>query len=223
MGGTGERLAVLQDDQRIGDENSATSLLVFPSGGQLGERKTRVAAQWLELGGWRTQLIERRHHGDIAITHDDPPYLLSGLDDVRPRLVLAQQGFAYMIDTGVGHGPGDFEGIQVRVIAKDDRIEDFWGTDVSSAQEHRVQTLLARQAYQQLDPCGAVRFAEASVAVPFVGAAAGALTLAQTIRLASLESASRLLQVELNAPDMATFGGLTGAPAGNLGSISVLL
>ena len=56
MAGHTERLAVLQDDQFIGEENEATSVLVLPR--KTGDRKTRVAAPWLEACGWRTQLIE---------------------------------------------------------------------------------------------------------------------------------------------------------------------
>jgi len=66
--------------------------------------------------------------------------------------------------------------------------------------------------------CGKVSFAEASVAVPFVGAAAGAITISQAIRLASLQSAPLFLQIELGAPEMATLGGLTTPPETILGA-----
>jgi hypothetical protein len=39
--GTGDRLIVLQDDQFVGEENEATSLLVLPGDGEMGKRKTR--------------------------------------------------------------------------------------------------------------------------------------------------------------------------------------
>lgn len=87
--------------------------------------------------------------------------------------------------------------------------------------------MLDRPAYVELEQhvgrCGTVAFAEASVAVPFVGAAAGALTIAKAIRLASLEPTPHFLQMELGAPGMATCGGLTARPEINLGSVSVRL
>lgn len=222
---TGERLAVLQDDQFIGEENEATSLLVLP--GESGERKTRVAALWLEACGWRTQLIERRHHGDIALTDADPPYLLSGLDRVEPRLTLARHGFPIMLDAGIGHGPVDFEGIQLRTIVGGKPLAGLWGEPKRAAADAGPKGLLDRPAYVELEQhigqCGTVGFAEASVAVPFVGAATGALTIAHAVRLASLESAPHFLQMELGAPEMTTVGGLTAAPASNLGSLSVRL
>ena len=81
LGAKGGR-AVLQDDQAIGEENEATSLLVLP--GKIGTKKARIAAGWLTAAGWTTDILERRHHGDIRLLPDDPPYLLSGLDRVDP-------------------------------------------------------------------------------------------------------------------------------------------
>jgi hypothetical protein len=185
-----------------------------------------LAAHWLEACGWQTQLVERRHHGDIALAETDPPYLLSGLDRLNPRLTLARHGFDFMLDAGIGHGPGDFEGIQLRTIAKGDAIEGLWST-CDASEEEGTKGLLDRPSYRDLEryvgECGKLSFAEASVAVPFVGVAAGALTVAQTIRLASLEPAPRFLQMELSAPEMAGFGGLAKAPETNLGSFALRL
>lgn len=220
LGGSGERLAVLQDDQLVGEENEATSLLVLPGGRQLGRKKSRAASAWLEASGWRTDIIERRHFGDIALSKDDPPYLVSGLDKVEPRLALARHGFPYMIDAGIGHGPGDFEGIQIRTIAKGQAIDGLWGAPTAGAPS-RVETLQDSPAYRELERhigrCGTFEFAEASVAVPFVGAASGALTLAHIIRLASLEAVPALFQMELGAPQMVTSAAMLPLPQTNLG------
>jgi len=222
LGGSGNRLAILQDDQSIGEENEATSLLVLP-GSPLGEHKVRIAANWLETAGWGTQLIERRHYGDIAITDYDPPYLLSGVDDLEPRRKLARHGFPFMLDTGIGHGAGDFEGIQIRTIAKGQSLDGLWEEPSKARNEERAKKLLDRPAYQKLDRCGALALAEASVAVPFVGAAAAALTIAQASRLASLQPTPHLMQVELGAPELVTNGGLAPGPETNLGSFSIRL
>ena len=95
------------------------------------------------------------------------------------------------------------------------------GDDTSTAE--REKKLLDCPAYAKLDQCGRVSFAEASVAVPFVGAATGALAIAQLMRLASMHAAPLLLQMQLGAPDMPSFGGLAAAPEYNLGSFSVRL
>jgi hypothetical protein len=221
-----DRLAVLQDDQSIAEENEGTSLLVLPGDGEKGVRKTRTGARWLESCGWVTQMIERRHYGDIAITYDDPPYLLCGLDRVEPRLILAKHGFAYMVDAGIGHGPGDFDGIQIRTISKGQSLNGLW-EKLEAADDKQTKKLLESAVYKELEQhvgeCGKLEFAEASVAVPFVGAAAGALVIAQLIRLASLEPSPLLLQLSLGAPEMATLGGLSKTPETKLGRFSIRL
>jgi len=184
------------------------------------------ADSWLEASGWRTQLIERRHLGDVAITDEDPPYFLSGLDRLEPRLALAKHGFPYMLDAGIGHGPGDFEGIQIRTIAKGQAIEGLWDK-LKTANESTPKNILSRQANVELErhvgQCGTVEFAEASVAVPFVGAATGALVITSVIRLASLQASPLFLQMELGASEMTTIGGFARSPETNLGSFSMKL
>lgn len=53
--------------------------------------------------------------------------------------------------------------------------------------------------------------------MPFVGAATGALAVAQLIRLASMHAGGALIQLELAAPAMVIDGGQSAAPQGNLG------
>ena len=224
--GTGEALAVLQDDQSIGEENEATSLLVLPNGRQIEQRKTRLAAPWLEACGWRTELIERRHCGDIVLTEADPPYLLSGLDRLKPRLILARHGFPYMLDAGIGHGAGDFEGIQLRTVAKGQALEGIWRTQNrgrSRNAKRRQKSSSTRRGLSgtgtEVGQCGTVGFAEASVAVPFVGAAAGALTIAQRDPTRVARSPSRYFcRWSLGAPEMSDVWGSCGRPESNLGS-----
>ncbi len=217
--------AVAQDDQMIGAENEATSLLVLPN--DLPSKKTRLAARWLEACGWQTDIIERRHHGDIAVGQEDPPYLLCGLDRLQPRLTMAEQGFEYMIDAGLGHSAHDFEGIQIRTIAKGQSIDGLWDETALTHHGTPPTQLTENLAYAELESrigsCGIVSFAEASTAVPFVGAATGALVITQAIRLASLQPSTLFLHMELGAPEMMTSAGTVGGPTINLGSTSISL
>ncbi|WP_296710702.1 hypothetical protein [Rhodoblastus sp.] len=207
--GSGENL-VLQDDQKAGEENEATGLLTY--GNDVGRRKTRVAASWLEPA-WETALIERRHQSDICLTDDDPAIVFAGLDNVPARFSIARAAFDYMIDAGVGHGPVDFESLQLRVLRK--------GTDPAaqwSAKEKTkdVEVMLDREVYRDYiakhDRCGAFELAEGSVAVPFVGAFVGALGIAQGIRIASGRPTAEFLQAELGAPSMTTAGRMHEKP-----------
>lgn len=218
----GEGRAIVQDDQKIGEENEATSLLVRAD--DIGVRKARVAANWLERSNWTTAVIERRHCGDIALRPEDPPFLLAGLDELTPRLAMANAGHDYMVDVGVGHGARDFESLQIRVIPKGASVEALWQKAEPAILQDR---LLNDPAYQALDRkvgvCGAHAIANASVAVPFVGACAAALALAQITRLVSGEDAVALLQVDLAAPDMIIDGGRIGPPQSFLGGAHINL
>lgn len=132
-----------------------------------------------------------------------------------------------MIDAGLGHGPHDFEGIQLRAIAKGQSVNGLWHKPPERETEERPDKLLGKEAYIDLEKrigqCGIVSFAEASTAVPFVGAATGALVIAQAIRLASMAPTARFIQLELDAPEMTTCGEFTNAPQFNLGSTSMQL
>jgi len=191
---------VLQDYQDVGDENVGTGLVT--SARDVGSRKTRVAAAWADALGWRSEIIERRFTVDREIDTSRPPIVLTALDDVVPRIAVAQARFPYLVDAGLGHSASDFEAIQVRVIRSSD--PHTWTVGLTSASHDR---LLATEPYAELsDQCGAFTLASASVAVPFVGACAGALVLSQAIRITSLKPTMSILQTELGSPETVTHG-----------------
>jgi hypothetical protein len=212
--------AALQDDQSADEENEATGLLT--RGNFAGVRKARIAAKWLDRPGWSTRLIERRHYGDIPLLNDDPSIVITSLDAPGARIQIANAGFEYMIDAGIGHGPIDFEGLQIRVLRKGVNAAAFWS---SPERPKSLDKLMEREAYRAheagSDACGALTLANASVAVPFVGAAVGALTIAQAIRLASMQTTVQMMQMELGAPGMAVVGATNPAPTESRGSIEV--
>ena len=92
-----------------------------------------------------------------------------------------------MIDAGVGHGPADFETLQISLLKKGTDPTRFW---YAKKRPKDVEALLRQRAYQlhsaEFGACGTVSLAQASVAVPFVGAAVGALVIGQALRLASM-------------------------------------
>ena len=219
--GHGE-LAILQDDQTADVENEATGLLT--SSKVVGRRKTRIAADWIEAKGWPTALVERRHHGDVKLCDGDPPIAITGLDDPNPRRAIARNGYDYMIDAGVGHGPRDFESLQIRVLRKGDDATKFWGHPPAPKQ---VDEILKLDSYKRLaethDACGTFTLAKASTAVPFVGAAVGALVITQAIRLTCMLGTARMMQMELGSPEMVTSGDLILGAGTNLGGILISL
>jgi hypothetical protein len=125
-----------------------------------------------------------------------------------------------MIDAGVGHGAFDFEIGQIRVVPKGADIEGLWS---HAAKPKNIDALLETPPYRKharnYDGCGTFTLAEASAAVPFVGATIGALTIAQLLRVASMSSTPRIMQVELGAPEAAIAGMMNPAAADALGGI----
>jgi len=214
--------AVLQDDQCVGEENEATGLLVRRTDVHRKRRKTRIVSDWLSELGWSTRLIERRHYGDIRILLDDPRIVVTGLDEPDARIKIAKAGFEYMIDAGIGHGPVDFEGAQLRVLDRSADVARLWSRPVPAAD---VESPLKQNAYleyaKKIDECGTVALANASVAVPFVGAAVGAMTIAQVLRVASMQETSEIMQLELGSPAMTLMGCRNTAPTSSLGSVDV--
>lgn len=215
-------LAILQDDQTANVENEATGLLT--SSRVIGQRKTRIAADWLEAKGWDTALIERRHHGDMKIYAGDPAIVITGLDEPKSRLEIASNGYDYMIDAGVGHGPKDFEALQIRILRKCDDASRFWA---HPSEPKRIDDIIKLDAYKRLaekhDTCGIFTLAQASTAVPFVGAAVGAYVIAQAIRLVSMQDTVRMMQMELGSLEMVTTGDFISGAEANIGGILVNL
>ena len=88
-----------------------------------------------------------------------------------------------------------------------------------------AETLLQQSAYKAhaeiFSNCGTLTLAKASVAVPFVGAAVGALAVAQAIRVASMQETPQIIQLEFGSPGMAIVGVMNDAPTASLGSIAV--
>jgi hypothetical protein len=213
---------VLQDDQNTGVENEATGLLTHP--GSINTKKTRIAAAWLDRPAWSARLIERRHYGDIPLLDGDPCIAITSLDERAARIKIAGTGFDYMIDAGIGHGVVDFEALQIRILARGLDASKFWSSperskDIDSLMEHEAYSGHAAASGR----CGALTLANASVSVPFVGAATGALTIAQAIRLASMQTTVQMMQVELGTPGMAIIGATNDAVAESRGSTQLNL
>ena len=212
--------AILQDDQTVGEENVGTGLVTQLLDFEKKNKKTRVAARWLEAAGWTTSLLERRNYGDLQPTDNDPPVVLTSLDEPTARMAIAKAGHGFMIDAGVGHGAFDFEIGQIRVVPKGADTKGLWA---HAAKPKCIDAILETPAYREharkYDGCGTFALAEASAAVPFVGAAIGALTIVQLLRIASMCSTPRIMQVELNAPETASAGTMNPAAAQGLGGM----
>ncbi|GIL40555.1 hypothetical protein [Roseiterribacter gracilis] len=217
---SGRRRAHLQDFDLLAEENEGTSL-AFWNEVPFGERKTRLVSRWLECAGWKTTLIERPFNAPPLFEIDDPRIALVGLDKVPPRKLVATAGFEHVVDGGTGGGATEYECFQVRTFRNGDSVEAAWNPERPKARE----ATLAMPAYAELlstadarTRCGLVEIADASVALPFVGAAVAAIAVSQAIRLASGRRCARLLTSDLALPGMPMSSGTTDPAETNFGS-----
>lgn len=177
----------LNDFDRIETDNADTSLL-FHAGDE-GSHKTRVCCRWLEARGFRTRLMERPFDSNFRCREDEARLALCGFDSNEVRREFAKAEFLRVLESGLGGTADNFDTISFHTLPNPRSVEELW--PVPSAEEKRAQAQqLERMArdnsvYALLDDndCGRAALAGKSVAVPFVGAAAAAIVLAETLRL----------------------------------------
>jgi len=181
----------LNDFDKVEPENFETGM-IFKLADE-GTLKTRVCSRWLEARGFRTRLIERPFDSNFRCRTVEPqlePGLaLCGFDSNPARRDLATAGFLHVIESGLGGTKDNFETISFHTLPNARSVQELW-PDLN-AEENDAQRLyldrIAREnpAYSALsiDPCGRAELAGKSVAVPFVGATAATLVLADAIRL----------------------------------------
>jgi hypothetical protein len=184
-------LLLFQDDQRIGKENWGTSVLVRR--GCYGMLKTRSAEDWALQRGFQVRRIDRRLDEHLFRLPSEPGIALAGLDRMPARRLLGGRGFEYVIDAGLGATVADYRKFRVNVFgAAGNAADHFAGVEDQTAQV--VQELMQLPAYKHLAErlgdggCGAATLAGSSVAVPFVSAFVGALSITQALRIASGEA-----------------------------------
>jgi len=180
-----------QDDQLVGKENWGTSILV--QRGKYGMLKTRVAENWALARGFQARRIDRRLDSNLRRSDSEPGIALAGLDGMPARCLLGHRGFEYIIDSGLGATVDDYRRFRINVFdSARNPADHFQGLEGQTKEV--TQELLQLPAYQALarsradSGCGAAMLADIAVAVPFVSALVGALTITQAIRIASGEA-----------------------------------
>ncbi len=172
---------LLQDFDRLAPSNDSTSLLSFLR--DVGRRKTRVVAAWLDERGFET-LLEERHFGSwINRAPDEPSVALCGVDNALARAALEKPGFDLVVEAGLGAGPQAFRSFSMHTFPASRSAEQIWSRQVAAADDNFED----RPAYQALrhdgmDQCGLAQLASRTVGVPFVGLIAAALAVSELLR-----------------------------------------
>lgn len=177
----------LNDFDKIEPDNVDTSLL-FDAGDE-GSYKTRVCCRWLEERGFRTRLIERPFDSSFRCREEEPKLAFCGFDSNEVRRELATADFLRVLESGLGGTAYNFDTISFHALPNPRCLEELWPVPTPEGKTAQAQQLehMAREnpAYALLDDddCGRAKLAGKSVAVPFVGAAAASIVLAEAIRL----------------------------------------
>jgi hypothetical protein len=195
----------LNDFDRVETDNTDTSLL-FDAGDE-GSYKTRVCSRWLEARAFRTRLIERPFDSNFRCRNDEPRLALCGFDSNEVRRELATAEFLRVMESGLGGTADNFDTISFHTLPNPRSVEELWAVPTPTEKLAQAQQLerMAREnpAYALLDDndCGRAELAGKSVAVPFVGAAAATIVLAEAIRL--LHGGPAYTDIRLALSDMA--------------------
>jgi hypothetical protein len=127
-------------------------------------------------------------HEYFKRTKEEPVIALSGFDDNSARQWLSEAGFSAIFDSGLGGEAHNFDTIAFHTWPNPRATSDIWpleSEDELAAREARKKKQAANNAaYQTLDSdeCGRLLLAGNSVAVPFVGAIAACVVLAEMLK-----------------------------------------
>jgi hypothetical protein len=186
----------LQDFDEVTTSTLSTS--VISTQRDVGKKKARVAAVWLEERGIRTNIIERRFNSESRVSSGEPHIALFGVDNPSARKCLEHAGFSLVIDAGLGSGFSDFRALRVRCFPGASKAAEIWADAQARppALAPAYVDLLARGK----DPCGIATLATRAVGAPFVGCYAGAVVASELIKRLVGTIKSDVIDVNLRAP-----------------------
>lgn len=194
----GDAAFVLQDVDSVTLSTLSTSLLSCAD--DIGSKKTRVVAKWLESRGYPTFLVERRFDEVQRVAAAEPHVALFGVDNAAARRFMEGAGFDFVVDAGLGSGYKDFRAIRVRTFPSPSSASALWAVGASNTTNESAPAYRAMVA-GGADLCGVTTLASRSVGAPFVGCVAAGFVIAERLRYALGEKALAVLDLNLRAPE----------------------
>lgn len=194
----------LNDFDKVGLENFETSLVFDETMENI--YKTRACAGWLEARGFETRLIERRFDSSFRCRQDEPVLALCGFDSNSARRDLSMAEFGWVIESGLGGTSNNFDTISLHTLPNPRTPAELWPDLSRDEEQRRIEHLerIAREnpGYAGLgkDDCGRFDLAGKAVAVPFVGATAACLVLAEAVRMLHKGASYTDMKIRLGAP-----------------------
>ena len=177
----------LNDYDSVEYENIETGLLFTYA--DKNQTKTRTCSTWLEHRGFQTRLLERRFDRHLHCQDGEPKLALCGFDSNPSRRDLGKVDFSRVVESGLGRTKNNFDTISVHTLPNPRCVTELW-PDLSEEEKKKLEAYHESIAKKNatytksgLDACGRVEFAGKSIAVPFVGAVASCLVVAEALRL----------------------------------------
>jgi hypothetical protein len=149
----------------------------------VGRRKSRVVADWLDALGFETFVEERRFGPSTRRGDDEPGAALCGVDNALARSALEEAGFELVVEAGLGAGPQAFRSISMHTFPASRSAAAIWSRQTALAPD-KYEDQPAYRALKDagMDPCGLAQLASRTVGVPFVGLIAGCLVISELLR-----------------------------------------
>ena len=211
----------LVDYDRVEDTNVETCLLLATD--DVGDLKTRACAAWLKSLGFQTRLIERCFDSTfrrqtVGQGNAEPGLAFCGFDSNAARRHLATAEFPRVIECGLGAMAHNFDTLSLHTLPHGRSVAELWPDPTPDqlkqiAKEHeRIARENPGYANLAKDDCGRALLAGKAVGVPFVGATAACLAVAESARLLHRGPAYSDIKLNLGDPD-----GRTATMLGNYG------
>ena len=197
---------LLCDFDRVEPENIETGV-IFEALDE-DRLKPRACSVWLERRLFRTRLMERRFDGTFRRHAKEPGLALSGFDSNEVRRDLVTAAFSRVIDCGLGGTARNFDTIGFHTWPNPRPADELWPVPTPEEEQERVERIVqGNSAYEAIaeDDCGRAELAGKSVAVPFVGAVAASLVVAEAVRMLHDGPAYTDIKLKLGSP-MTCFG-----------------
>ncbi len=194
---------MLNDFDRVVTANVETGLLSDQR--DIGRLKSHVALTWLERLGFRPAVVDRPFDAHTIRGLSEPRTAVCGFDGTGPRHLLDDAGFSTVIECGLGGASHNFDAISVHRLPDPERAAStIWPpADPELSRELTERLANDNPVYRRLGEalrCGHVELAGKAVAVPFVGALAASLVIAETLRPLHGGVAFRQIDVHLERP-----------------------
>lgn len=213
----GEVRLFLVDFDRIIAANTATQLLV--TGQHTGLRKTRVVAAAAESLGFDTAIVERAFDEHFHPAGEEPTIALVGFDRPEPRRLLGGERFCRVVDAGLGAGHVEYLDMVLHTFPSPEEPTDAFPShptaarDLPAAYKSEITRQVQAGTEEAVARCGMLEFVGVTVGAAFVGATAGALAVADLLRLLHGGNDYSVIGLDLRTPsDPQTVANLMPGP-----------